>query len=363
MTTYSYTTDVAVTTNATNAINLISDGDDVYVAQGTNISSSGDDSYGISGGDDHRATIAGDVFGNTLGISFGGSDGSNRVIVHSTGSVASSGYAIELAGQGNVVTNAGDISGYYGVVTTEGNGLVNNNGWIYGDIIAVGLDGVSGTTNKLINTGTMSSLVYAFAANAGDDTVINKGTMIGGLSFSGGSDLLDSRGGIIIGSVDLGTGDDKAWGSDATDSIFGGDGNDVIRGRLDNDTLDGGSGKDKLIGGDGDDVFRFTSPLAAANLDTIADFTHGEDHIQLDALYFSALGASVGKGEFVAQASGHSATKASHHLIYDKAKGTLWYDADGLGGVAAVKFAQLGTAADHPTNLSFKDFAIIEIIV
>jgi Ca2+-binding RTX toxin-like protein len=53
------------------------------------------------------------------------------------------------------------------------------------------------------------------------------------------------------------------------------------------------------------------------------------------------------------------AASAAQHIIYDKSNGTLWYDSDGKGGHAAVQFAQLGTSASHPTNLTWGDFAII----
>ena len=46
-------------------------------------------------------------------------------------------------------------------------------------------------------------------------------------------------------------------------------------------------------------------------------------------------------------------------MIYDKAHGSLWYDADGKGGQGAIQFAQLGSASSHPETLSWHDFAIV----
>jgi len=47
----------------------------------------------------------------------------------------------------------------------------------------------------------------------------------------------------------------------------------------------------------------------------------------------------------------------SAFISYDTTTGTLFYDADGAGGVDAVKFAVLG-ASTHPV-LSFADIVLI----
>ena len=49
----------------------------------------------------------------------------------------------------------------------------------------------------------------------------------------------------------------------------------------------------------------------------------------------------------------------SQHLIYDESNGSLWFDVDDDGAGAAIKFAQLGTAASHPMNLTYADFIIV----
>lgn len=134
-------------------------------------------------------------------------------------------------------------------------------------------------------------------------------------------------------------------------------GSDTLDGGGGRDTLIGGVGKDKLVGGVGRDQFRFDTKLSSTNVDKIADFTHGTDKIALDDAIFKVLGTSFEKNEFVALATGHAATKASQHVIYDKAHGGLWYDADGKGGHEAVKFAQLGNASSD--TLNWHDFAIV----
>jgi Ca2+-binding RTX toxin-like protein len=71
--------------------------------------------------------------------------------------------------------------------------------------------------------------------------------MIGSVAMNEGSDLLDTRAGTLQGDVDLGGGNDTAYGSAAADSIQGGTENDVIRGGSGKDSLDGGAGTQDYI--------------------------------------------------------------------------------------------------------------------
>ena len=160
----------------------------------------------------------------------------------------------------------------------------------------------------------------------------------------------------------------KKSGTPEADTLKGNGGNDTLKGSGGKDSVDGGSGNDKLFGGDskdkltggtGKDTFVFNTALATAGVDKITDFNHADDTIQLSHTVFAALGTSVASNEFVLRAHGHAATKASHHLIYDQSKGSLWYDSDGKGIGAAVQIAQLGTTAHHPTDLSHDDFIIV----
>ena len=73
-------------------------------------------------------------------------------------------------------------------------------------------------------------------------------------------------------------GDDALAGGEDDDDLFGGAGDDVLVGGQGDDWLTGGEGDDTLTGGAGADVFVF-EPYHGA--DTITDFTHGEDLIDL----------------------------------------------------------------------------------
>lgn len=85
----------------------------------------------------------------------------------------------------------------------------------------------------------------------------------------------------------LGVGNDRASGGAGNDKLSGGAGSDIIRGDAGTDTLNGnggndrlagGSGTDKLTGGTGRDVFIYADGDGA---DTIVDFLHGTDRIDL----------------------------------------------------------------------------------
>ena len=132
-------------------------------------------------------------------------------------------------------------------------------------------------------------------------------------------------------------------------------GNDKLFGGRGDDLLDGGLGADILSGGQGEDSFRFTTELGNGNVDRIKDFNVQDDTILLDSAIFTEL--DEGLLDFTAfhkSASG-TAQDAFDRIIYDSNDGTLSYDADGSGDIAAIQFAQLSTNL----NLSADDFFVI----
>lgn len=166
-----------------------------------------------------------------------------------------------------------------------------------------------------------------------------------------GNDTLIGNG--VANRLDGGAGADRLISGSGNDRLFGGSGNDRLSGGAGNDLLTGGTGLDRLAGGAGQDSFAFTTrPDARTNLDAITDFSHADDRLLLDHRVFDALGSRVTAGEL---RLGTRALDSTDHLVYDKAHGRLYYDADGKGGDAAVQFAQLvpGTA------LGVDDFWIV----
>ncbi|MFM7274448.1 MAG: calcium-binding protein, partial [Gammaproteobacteria bacterium] len=128
-------------------------------------------------------------------------------------------------------------------------------------------------------------------------------------------------------------GNDTLFGASGADRLDGGDGTDVLR---------GGAGNDVLTGGAATDTFLFDAALSG-NKDTISDFVPGTDRLQLDNDVFTALGTlgALAPLQFVAGANLKAAQDADDRIVYDTSTGTLYYDADGKGGAAAVAFAVL----------------------
>ncbi|UWS07117.1 M10 family metallopeptidase C-terminal domain-containing protein [Phaeobacter inhibens] len=133
-------------------------------------------------------------------------------------------------------------------------------------------------------------------------------------------------------------------------------GADVLRGGRGNDLLDGGLMADTLIGGKGDDFFRFSTELGGDNIDEIRDFDAASDTILLDSAIFTDAGeiGVLDFGAFHSSASG-TALDGADRIVYNTDSGALSYDADGLGGVDAIQFAQLQTGL----QLGADDFVII----
>jgi len=144
---------------------------------------------------------------------------------------------------------------------------------------------------------------------------------------------------------------DKLTGDSKGNLLVGLGGKDQLTGGAGNDTLHGGEGRDVLEGGSGRDTFWFDDPVLYANRDTIKDFG-GKDEIVLDSWYFGALGPTVTSNEF---RKGTAARDADDFLIYNKANGKLYYDADGNGAGAQVEIAVLS----NKPNLSASDFEIV----
>jgi Ca2+-binding RTX toxin-like protein len=118
--------------------------------------------------------------------------------------------------------------------------------------------------------------------------------------------------------------------------------------------LNGAAGSDTLFGLGGADTFAFTTTLGAGNVDTLADFSVADDTIALDDAVFATIGA-LGALNANAFVTGTQAADATDRIIYNATTGQLLYDADGIGGVAAVQFATLNTGL----AITAADFAVI----
>ena len=129
-----------------------------------------------------------------------------------------------------------------------------------------------------------------------------------------------------------------------------------IIGNAGNNTIEGGEGQDTLTGNGGADIFVFKTNLGAgANFDKITDFDPANDLFHLDNVVFTGLAnGALAASAFAANLSG-VATDALDRIIYETDTGDLFFDVDGTGAAARVRFAQI--TAGLP--LTAADFLVI----
>jgi Ca2+-binding RTX toxin-like protein len=235
-------------------------------------------------------------------------------------------------------------------------------------LVLGGTSAIAGTGNTLANTITGNGAANTLTGGAGNDT-LDGGA--GGDSLVGGSggdvylvdSTLDRINETSTSAAEVDTVTSRVtWTLGANleklvlagTSALSGTGNtlaNTLTGNGAANTLDGKAGKDVLTGGLGADSFRFTTALnATTNVDRLADFRAVDDRLQLDDAVFKGIGA-VGALAASAFVTGTRALDAGDRIVYNKATGQLFFDADGSGAGAAVLFATVTagttlTAAD-----------------
>ncbi|SFH68858.1 matrixin family metalloprotease [Albimonas pacifica] len=119
----------------------------------------------------------------------------------------------------------------------------------------------------------------------GDDLLAGLG---GGDRLQGGAGADDLRGGPGADLLGGGLGRDRLAGGAGADRLAGGRGDDALDGEAGRDRLAGGGGDDRLRGGDGRDRLLggggadlFVLDEAEGRRDAVADFTPGEDRIEV----------------------------------------------------------------------------------
>ena len=235
-----------------------------------------------------------------------------------------SGFNDTLTGDGgnNVITGlAGTdkIDGGLGADTMIG-GLGNDTYYVdnAGDVVVETGNTAADGTADLVS----AKISYTLTAN------VEKLTLTGALNING-------TGNGLANTITGNTGNNLLQGLAGKDTLSGGVGDD---------TLSGGLGADTLTGGTGADHFRFDVLETATNKDTIKDYVHGTDKIEIDHNVFTAFaGDPVGALNGTEFFAGTAATNSLQHLIYNTATGALYYDKDGLGGTAQVQIALLST--------------------
>jgi Ca2+-binding RTX toxin-like protein len=201
----------------------------------------------------------------------------------------------------------------------------------------------------------------------GSDTIVYKGSANCAINLNIGSfstlsdaiffnDNSSTRATVCIGPATIieravgGSGNDTLTGNSAANSLFGNAGRDVLVGGSGNDRLFGGLGNDRLTGGAHKDVFYFNTALNA-NVDSIVDFKVVDDAIYLENAIFTKLSATgvLSKNFF---RIGSAPADTNDFITYNRATGTLSYDANGSGAGLGTVFAKL-SAGLTPTNADF----------
>lgn len=143
----------------------------------------------------------------------------------------------------------------------------------------------------------------------------------------------------------------KLTGNELANTIKGNAAANVING---GGASKAGAGADTLFGLGGKDTFVFDSAILtskgaviANNVAHLADFNVIDDTIKLSKSVFAALTADT-KGvlidaQFKDIGKVGAKVDASDRVLYDSKSGALFYDKDGSGSAAAVKFATIDT--------------------
>jgi Ca2+-binding RTX toxin-like protein len=314
------------------------------------------DSIENLGGTQYNDSLTGDANANVIN-GYGGDD----VISGAAGADTM------IGGSGDdtyYVDNVGD-----NVIERDGGGsdLINSSvsyslkGRYVETLTLTGTTNINATGNNLANTlnGNAGNNVLdgqggadTMSGGLGDDTyyVDDTGDNVVETSPTGGNDAIFSsvtynlKGRLVETLTMTGTGNISATGNNSINTLVGNSGSNV---------LDGMGGNDTLTGGSGADIFLFDSALGSTNVDTITDFTLGTDLIELDKSIFTALGAdgALAPGAF---GLGTTAATSAQRILYDSGTGDIYYDKDGSGSTAAVKFAHVAAG----TVLTASAFAI-----
>lgn len=243
------------------------------------------------------------------------------------GRLTGSAYGVLLSGD-NEIENLGLIKGDFAIAVTDGTNddivVINQaGGKIIGGTGGLTMGGDANSHFDVINRGLMKGGDYVLQGADNASTIVNHGVMKGAIHLGGGDDSFDNRGGRIdhavlgqagddtlfadnagtrlveaIGQgtdtvkstvsytlsanvedlVLLGNGNTNGTGNAQANEIDGNKGDNKLVGKAGADTLNGAGGDDIMTGGADADLFLFGN---GGGHDTIKDFKHAEDHVDL----------------------------------------------------------------------------------
>lgn len=232
-----------------------------------------------------------------------------------------------------------------------------------------------------ISATTANTFAIRSTSTTAVDSVGNFGNIFGDINLGGGNDAYNGASGRVFGKVYGGTGNDELTGGaiaedliggthndtltgnggndellgqDGLDFLYGGAGDDELNGGIANDLLSGGTGFDTLTGGAGKDTFLFNVALTVANRDVLTDFSAADDTIRLENSIFKQMTATGTLNKDFFKLSTQT-QDANDYIIYNKASGAVYYDADGSGAGGALLVA---TLLNKPT-IGHADFFVV----
>lgn len=307
----------------------------LYAGEGSNVIDGGDGNDWVYYFHQDYGSYGVEVDLNITGQQYTGESGYDTLI--SIENIGGGYYDDELTG--NNIAN--ELEGNDGDDTLTGNG---GNDTLRGGAHNDFLDGGEG--NDFIDGGEGNDTVSYLLAPAAVSVTLSSGASQ--TSGGGGNDTLLNI--------------ENIGGSVFNDQLTGDSGPNMLAGSAGNDTLTGGGGNDILVGGADNDRFLFNAtPNATTNLDIVADFIIGQDKLWLDKTIFTAFSATgpVSADNF---RKGATALDSNDFILFDNTDNSLYYDADGTGPIAPVKFATLstiGNAEGVTREFSEADFEIV----
>jgi Ca2+-binding RTX toxin-like protein len=261
------------------------------------------------------------------------------------------------SGTGNSLNNA-----LYGNLLNDTLSGLDGNDYIYGGL---GNDSmIGGKGDDIYDVDSLGDIVVEIPGAGG----VGLGANAAGLAE--GKDLVyASVSGYTLAAnierLQLYAGANSGNGNELDNLIQGNQNDDTLNGGAGNDRSIGGRGNDVLTGGSGNDTFFFgvstdiaVGTFADLGIDTITDFTVGQDKIELGGsiFTFASNNGVLGLNDFAIVSSDLNAASAAASIVYNSNNGHLIYNANqsspGFGGGG--QFAQLATGL----NLTNNDFII-----
>ena len=248
---------------AANTIGIL--GDDLDVENYGIISAASGVMIGLSGSFGGRVVNGGLISSNAYDDAGRNFRFNNGVILEAKGEVSN------LAG-GRILASSSEGAGIR-VNKGAGGSVIKNEGLIQSSQDwGVNLSTVYSGQSLIIvrNWGEIAGGDGAFLGTANDDSLLNRGRMVGDVNMGAGNDLFDNRLGQVFGDWYGGDGSDTYQGtldSHVWGAVFGGAGDDLLVGGQNEDFMLGDDDADRLYGREGDD---------SLHGDAGADYLYGE---------------------------------------------------------------------------------------